>query len=50
MYNYVHMIEIIMSGSYKYDKDKSNDNFLCPLCPEKFGIYLSVLIGEMRHY
>jgi hypothetical protein len=32
----LHMIYIIMSDSYKNYKDKSNNDFLCPLCPETF--------------
>ncbi len=30
-------------------KDKSNGDLLWPLCPEKFRIYRTVLIGEMSH-
>ncbi len=32
-----------------YEKDKCKDDFLCPLCPEIFWIYRTVLIGEMSH-
>ncbi len=38
-----------MSGKYKAEKNKSNGDFLWPLCPEKFWFFRTVLIGEMSH-
>ncbi len=46
---HVHLIWILMSGKYKYEKDKSNSDFLWLLCHEKFWFFRTVLIGEMSH-
>ncbi len=46
---YVHLIWILMSGKCKYEKDKSDGDLLWPLCPEKFWIFQTVLIGEIRY-
>ena len=44
---HVRLIWTLMPGKHKYDKDKSNGDLLWRLCPEKFWIFRTVLIGEM---
>ena len=44
---HVRLIRTLMPGKHKYDKDKSNGDLLWHLCPDKFWIFRTVLIGEM---
>ncbi len=44
---HVRLIWSLMPGKHKYDKDKSNGDLLWHLCPEKFWIFRTELIGEM---